>query len=402
MLHVLQAAELLCSSSQWLVDSHTFQTLSQERQDTLYAAEGLFYEPSTYRSLTSQEGKVLAKFALQLYDAGVFVEPDRSTDGFDFLPYSMLTYLADIVPGSLDGLYAQLLTRNLNFQSNSIFREADPETRDHIITLLQTGEPCPYHPTALLSALAWIGDRRVQEQFSQWQYHPEYEQWRQRVTLTPASFAHQAGWELTPDGGRRDLYFHTCYDLPRRTSEEGLRVNLGSLQEEHCGWCGRQLFSCFDCFLSDLPHVSEELFHQRGERLRLPLCLNCFSTQSFRENRVIMDVDFHGKAQWSTSNGARPQHVQVYEPDDIRYIAGLQPQQCFLGPQRRTPYDVNGTHIGGCPNWPQYSDYPICPSCERSMMFVGQWEEVPIYLWEGYLYAFLCLECGLSTIGQQH
>ena len=59
-----------------------------------------------YRSLSPVQGKELALAALHLFENG---ENTR-----DYLVEHILTKVANIVPGSLQGLHAQLLDRNIH------------------------------------------------------------------------------------------------------------------------------------------------------------------------------------------------------------------------------------------------------------------------------------------------
>jgi hypothetical protein len=56
------------------------------------------------------------------------------------------------------------------------------------------------------------------------------------------------------------------------------------------------------------------------------------------------------------------------------------------------------SQLGGLPSWIQNPDFPVCPRCDTMMCFLGQVDsgnEFPG--WEGMLYAFLDLECGIAA-----
>ena len=84
-------------------------------------------------------------------------------------------------------------------------------------------------------------------------------------------------------------------------------------------------------------------------------------------------------------------------------------QQLAFGSLRRTPYETVGTYqcagisqMGGHPEWVQDADYPHCPTCQRTMTFLGQVETLDIDEdAEGIYYAFLCAQCGKATTGYQ-
>jgi hypothetical protein len=372
------------------------------------AAQRIVDDPTMYRALTTQEGQALAYVALDLFDAGlVYTTPH---EGYEWLPYQMLRNLADIVPGSLQGLYDRLLARNLGILgTNSLFREADTTTRDQIIALLKAGQASTYEVSDLLCALAWIGDDTVQRQFQQWDVSPPPAALSSRVYSSGLwAWSRYAGWELTSEGKRRDLYFQGNYDVipATRASVAGLDVpgplTVATMQEGRCGWCGRELMTLFDIDLGD-PRMA--FLGIQGERLRFPMCLNCTFEYSFRADRVFFDVDWSGLAHWSSINGERPDDVHVYPEGSINYVPLFPPPAFVLGAARRTPFDRTGAHLGGCPEWPQADpDYPICPVCRQTMLFIGQHDlnKVNLLGFEGYLYAFLCVQCRKATIGQQH
>jgi hypothetical protein len=386
--------------------------ITSEEEKQFRAAQSVVDDPAIYRTLTVQEGHMLATLALDLFDAGfVFT---NSWEGYQWLPYRMLRNLADIVPGSLQGLHAQFVDRNLGILgTNSLFREADPTTRDQIIAVLESGRASISEAGDLLCALAWIGDETVQHHFQRWDISPPaaVSSWGQGSHLSAWSLF--AGWEFTAEGKQRDLYFSGNYDVLPITRASAARLDIpgpltiATMQEELCGWCGRRLMTLFDIDLRD-PRMA--FLGIQGERLRIPMCLNCTFQYSFREERVFMDVDWSGMAQWSPINGERPDEVQVYSEGNVNYVPCFPPPAFVLGAARRTPFDRIGAHIGGCPEWPQADpDYPVCPVCQRTMLFLGQHDlglheldKIELFGFEGYLYAFVCVQCRKATIGQQH
>ena len=182
--------------------SWLFPSEREGRRAKLQQADHAIEESSNYRTLTTEEGQQIALLALALYDAG-----EES-----FAPQRILTHVAAIVPGSLQGLYPQLLARDLFWTEGMLFREAEPGLRDQLIALVEAGTSDPaFHPGydqhAFLSILAAIGDEVVQATFRKWRDTP------------PPGYPHPeevlpgAGWELTPEGQRRDLYVVPNVDL---------------------------------------------------------------------------------------------------------------------------------------------------------------------------------------------
>lgn len=370
------------------------------------AAINVVEQPPMYRAMTAEQGHDLALVALTLFD--LFTQWQETSpiplhSQYEYLPHIIFINLANGVPGALTGLYAALLQRNLGFVQNSIFREAEPKIRDELITLILSGKRVIYHPVDLFVALAWIGDEVVQSQFQRWREDPpSCSAW---MDLPPEGFTLCAGWELTPDGKRRNLYFQENHDIVPLAQAEAAGLPLpgplvvAALQEERCGWCNRPLMALFDIDLRD-PRMA--FLGLQGERLRIPICLNCSFPHS-QDEHVFMDVNWFGGACWSPLNGERPADLCIYTEDDISYIKPFPPPPFVLGAVRRTPYESAGAHLGGCPDWVQDADYPHCPVCQQTMVFLGQHDldNVDIFGLEGYLYAFLCIICQKSTIVQQ-
>ena len=170
-------------------------------------------------------------------------------------------------------------------------------------------------------------------------------------------------------------------------------MEVGVVQEELCGWCSRPLTVLFDL---DLRDPSFARFGIDGERLRIPLCLNCSFECVYIEKHVYADIDTQGTARWSEINGETPPSLGVWDEGDSEYIPPFPEKQYVLGDARPTPYERWGSHIGGCPGWEQSPEYPICPLCQQTMLFLGQFQPHVAAL-EGLIYAFVCLPCGKST-----
>ena len=376
-------------------------TLSTQERVASWLTVNLAEEPAMYRTMTAEQGHALALVALDLFDL-LAKEPHGQ---FTCVPHEILLLLANGVPGSLARLYPELLQRDLGFGETSFFREADPATRDALIAFLESGQKSAfYRLEELLVALAWIDDEVVRHQFQRWQQDPPV--WAASLYRTPAWFTRRAGWELTPEGKRRDLYFQENYDIVPLAQASGLDLSgplaVAAMQEERCGWCDRPLMTLFDI---DLRDGRMAFFGIEGERLRIPMCLNCSFEYSFGDEHVFMEVDWFGRASWSPLNGAPPVDLHIYEEGDVNYVPPFPPPSFVLGAARRTPYECRGGHLGGSPDWPQQdADYPRCPVCHQTMLFLGQHDlnYIPLLGFEGYLYAFVCIACQKATIVQQH
>jgi len=136
-------------------EKQEYQAEWKQRQE----AEKLCENYMTYLQFTVREGHAVALAALELFDVGV-------ENRFQYLPQIILENLAKAVPGALQGLYTLMITRNLFWGDGILYWEADPDTGDLLLSLLETDQQDGPKHHDLLCALAWIRDERVQEQFN--------------------------------------------------------------------------------------------------------------------------------------------------------------------------------------------------------------------------------------------
>jgi hypothetical protein len=261
--------------------------------------------------------------------------------------------------------------------------------------LIQLLEAPPHDEDALFP-LASIGDEVVQQTF---------QRWRSSTSAWHPDLTREAGWELTPEGGRRDLYHQDCYPLipVDGTALDSIPGPVGVItpHEERCGWCGRQLVTLFDIDLQDprlqfLAPRRSQLPSPEWRRLRIAMCARCtcFGT-------VLTDVDGEGGSHWSRLN-VRPHYIgqedQAFPFPERRLV---------LGPHRRSPYEAmvlewgGRSQLGGSPAWIQSARYPECPKCHRPMAFVGQLDTADLDLGEGVVYACWCADCQMAATDYQ-
>lgn len=362
------------------------------RSEEMESATDVVQSILPYRVLTEQGGNILAHRALHLLTSADAGPP----------AHTMLVRLGNIVPGSFADLYSSFIENKLFLGDGVLFREANGAVRDQLLALLDESSQDASIIANVLSALAWIGDEQVQEQFSQWQH--DQPSWLSHRRGSLERYMHLAGWELTPDGKRRNLCFSQCYELiPReerrdRRDVEPIRVMIP--REDRCGSCGRHLFTLFDYHLRD-PRFA--FLNLGGEQLRIAMC----PTDTSLGERVFTEVDAFGKSEWSHENGEPVEPLD--DLDDWEDLPPLPYDQLVLGDARRTPVETQAAYwqkglsqIGGYPEWVQYPDYPRCPKCQQTMVFIGQLELADIAEnVEGMIYAFLCADCGIAATGYQ-
>ena len=379
-----RASRSSLTDEEWLERQRTWEVdraRTEGDEDALLAA---------FRSLTSEQARTLAQWALQRYDA--------RPESLDW--QGLLGRIANFVDGGLLGIYSELLARDLLWPG-WIYRGADPATRDHLIRRVEERAPHLKALNELLLCLAWIGDETVQAHFRSWREQPPA--WRTVLHVAPETYSYEADWELTPAGERRDLFYAVSYELVPFEEADG----MGQPSPVHapvpepvaggkCGWCEHDLSTLFDLDLRD-PRLA--FLGCSGTKLRIARCDFCSPYAT-----VFTDVDFEGNVRWSASNG--PQPVDFDSGWEEYSLVG---RQLVLGPIRRTPAETVGAYqgahnseLGGHPDWIQDAEYPVCPECQRRMMFIGQVETDDVIRdAEGITYAFLCAECGKAATTYQ-
>ena len=330
-------------------------------------------------SLTIEEAQLLSQHTLTYYTP-------QDEEERDVL--SLLAQINMFVPGALAPLLPTLVAHR-QFYPGHLYLSAGEETCQQILALLHA--PSQERRGHLLLALAWMGTEAVQAQFSAFRLHPPA--WRSELYVPPENYSEQAGWKLTEDGRRRDLYFSTCFELIHTEQADPLQMMVTEQTTTHarCSWCQRPLRRLLDLDLRDprCRWISAE-----GERLCLVVCTRC----SFYET-TYLDITLAGEAHWSPLNGEMP--ALLHQISDDGEMVEL-PEPLGLGMARRTPFEAVGrfllsekgiSQLGGHPEWIHDAFYPPCPACQQAMPCLGQvafedWDDD-----EGVFYLFLCLSC---------
>lgn len=202
----------------------------------------------------------------------------------------------------------------------------------------------------LLCALAWVADDRVVELFAGWRTNPP--QWAADLHIPLHRYSQQAGWELSPDSQRRNLYHETCYPLIR-TDAAAAPGPVAVLTDTN---------------LLELDGTSPLLsFLGCARQIAVPICDRNLIGERMPRGSLI-----------PAAATRSPWHAAI---DTL--------------PTRHS-------QIGGHPAWIQDAEYPTCAECARTMRCIGQiaCEDVDPGR-EGIFYAFLCAECGTATSAYQ-
>jgi hypothetical protein len=344
-----------------------------------------------FRSLTAEQGQRIAE--------DVWRDFDPKEDGY------LLAQLGASVPGALATIQDDMVERRVFYPSFLYLGASDNVAKR--LTELVSAPVIEESYNHLLLCLAWIGSERVVRQFQAWRGNPPA--WQSELYLPPWDYSLDAGWELTAQGTRRDLYFSTAYEMIPRDDEQatssGSELTLHEPHEGRCGWCGRQLVTLLRL---DLRDQRLAIATQDGSLLRIAICPWCSTYTT-----LITNVDLEGASSWSDANEERPAILDKISDDGSEIeMEELIQRPIALGALRRTPYEAVGrfmldepgiSQIGGHPDWIQDMEYPICPTCQQHMICIAQisWEDFEEYA-EGSTYAFVCLEDGkAATVYQQ-
>lgn len=270
------------------------------------------------------------------------------------------------------------------------FCRASRDIRDDLITRVEWDDVNRNH---VLLALAWIGDAAVVDLFGRWRRKPPA--WSKSLYIPPQDYAREAGWELAENGERRDLYFHECTKLVPGRPASPLVFKAITASADDCPWCGQRLTNLFELEPAEFGIFSSA---KTWGRVQVITCETCttFSTVfgAFYEN---------GRGQWHGSN-VRPQYHSKDPENCPRF------PQNSLAPAGKRPalfaadefLPTTFSQLGGHPTWIQDAEYPQCPSCSRTMMFLAQisCDEIDDYS-EGIYYSFICDACRVTATTYQ-
>jgi len=332
-----------------------------------------------YQGLTEAERIRFAEYAEGL------IGTDRNEEAEEIC--LCLTAFCD---ASLDNCLRRFISHK-SFWPSLAFHHSPSDVRDELLTRVEVDENNRNH---ILLALAWIGDSAVIKRFERWRIDPP--SWCDSLYIPLENYSHEAGWELTCDGSRRDLYFLKCHALRRGPSQSPDSFLAISERTDTCPWCSRNLTNLFevDPALCELSLDSEWKFP-----IRVVTCEVCTVFAG-----IIFGVTGNdGQAKWSSKN-VRPEYL----PDDS-YSWGRLPKNTLCLSERRSAtfaadqfLPTAFSQIGGHPTWVQNSAYPNCPECSETMMFLAQvaHEDIEEFS-EGTYYAFLCPMCKTTATAYQ-
>lgn len=332
-----------------------------------------------YQGLSVDQIRHLTAYAEELWDSGGENEAQE-----------IALCLAAFTQANLDNFLRRLINeKEFEFYSCLLFHRAPPDVRD---TLLQQVENYAGSRDGILCALAWIGDEVVVKQFNRWRQEPPT--WCDTLYLPPHDYARQAGWELTKEGRRRNLYFPQCTHLIKQLPERSTAFRAVAEHGENCPHCAMPLINLFEAEPGAVGFSADDWPGQ----IRILTCQCCtvFDT-------VFARVDSHGQPRWFEKNKLSTLALEhsadwTMLPHDILHPGEsrlpLFAAEIFL--------PTTFSQLGGHPAWVQDADYPTCPTCAQTMMFLAQlsYEDIEEY-GEGMLYGFICPTCRTTATSYQ-
>ncbi|MFF2483785.1 DUF1963 domain-containing protein [Paenibacillus sp. NPDC058071] len=336
-------------------------------------------EQELYHQLSEVERERIEAYAISLIDQEDF-------DQAETILLSLVCFTNARIERGLNALF-----HNEQYDPGILYKEAGPSIRDELIHLVKSESDDRNH---LLLALAWIGDEEVVRLFAEWRENPP--QWASRLYIPPENYAHEAGWELDQDGRKRRLFHLECYPFEVHVEGSAGAEAVAALQtdDQTCPWCQGKLTVLFDYHLQ---HPSVRFLKLSGERLRIAACIqcNCYGT-------VFTKVELDGSYSWSHFNTV-PDYLPITEPHEQQTWNKLQLSERKIGTYEGAYWmlEVSTSQIGGHPAWIQDAEYPACPCCSNTMMFIGQIDMGQADNSEGIYYTFLCNDCLIAAVNYQ-
>lgn len=334
-----------------------------------------------YHQLTEAEWDRMETYAITLMNKEDF---DLAED----ILLSLVCYTGAQIERGLNALF-----HNAKYYPGILYKDGSSHIRDKLIRKLNDDEANHHH---LLIALAWIGDEEVVRLFAEWSHTPPF--WASKLAVPPSIYAHEAGWELDDAGHKRLLFYPDSYHF-KVNNIEGDKSDHPSvvalqMDEQACPWCGNKLIVLFDYNLQD-PLI--QFMNLPGRQLRIGACMhcNCYDT-------VFMKVELDGSYSWSEYN-ITPDFLPEAEPDEELQMSALRLSGELMDPYEGAFWmlETSISKIGGAPAWVQDTDYPSCPCCSKTMMFIGQIDMEQVSDGEGIYFTFLCVDCLISAVNYQ-
>lgn len=280
-----------------------------------------------YQQLTADQAQQMADYATERFASGEYK-----------LAQEICLCLAAFTLANLNAYFREWISYDdLDSDSYMPFHRAPTDVRDR---LLERVEDDAENRNCILQCLAWIGDDVVVERFAYWRNNPPL--WRSSLYIAPEEYAHEAGWELTAEGQRRNLYFPHCFHLEMKSTGSCEALRVVDERNDTCPNCALPLTNLFDVDLKATGLSDNGSF-------RVVTCECCTAY-----NTIFGYMDSQGNAHLSAKN-----IPPAWLPDDVSEWRRLPVNSMRQGNLRSPLFaadpflPVSFSQIGGHPTWIQ-------------------------------------------------
>ena len=307
----------------------------------------------------------------------------------------VLARLACSHPGSMNAWHERLIEQEI-YSPEVIYHEANPDCVRKFADLISTAANS-LRRRQLLSCMAWAGNAEVVSLFNIWRQSPPA--WVSELSLPPHEYSYEAGWELTSEGERRNLFTNSAISLVRsaKSSSDDAPVQGGKPIDQRCPWCDQQLIAVLDI---DSTNERVSFLGLRGSRHRLITCRNCdrYGPLFARSNGI-------GDLSWHPSNVRPSLLLNESSASLFERKLKLADNHCHFMESAswfNVPL-IAHSQIGGLPTWINDAEYPNCPECSRKMPFIGQIssEDIHPFYEERIYFCFICTKCNVTATNCQ-
>ncbi len=336
---------------------------------------------SLMAALDEKEFRTLETALVKIFDSGT----EHQCEMAEEIMTDMLAYSSH----NIDQLIVNAIDRQ-GYLPAPLFRGAGDTVKKKLFALMK------HDDNLARKGLAWIGDEEVVNWFAE---RRTKRQKKSQSSSIDHLYPLDAGWELTADNEKRVLFSLHCHAT---TPLHWIPLSNQYKQQDDpklCKLCRSHVVTVKDLKTSNF----EELFSlsRPVPSIDVPFCELCSGLNPMRS--TILDN--------GTTELCEPDRQMENIPDwhsDNEGDGGNITLE--IGPSRN-PFLVadycnseNCSQIGGHPTWVQDSEYPLCQSCGRTMLFLMQIDGNQLYcIYPFMYYFFICDLCpDQLAVSNQH
>lgn len=224
------------------------------------------------------------------------------------------------------------------------------------------------------------------------------------------TLARLAGAQLSDTGRLSELALQECrWLVPVRGEQvpDGPQLMLLTPNEHSCPGCGRGMSVIIDLDLR-APECAELASIARDSdpeptRLRLLGCLACAYYHDPHSLRVTATFDWQGGIALGVNDGI--ELTPVIDSDEelgfVREVRAVLLRDPSLPIAAALGHGESRSHVGCYPRWDQDAEYPVCPSCGMTMVFIASMSMLDFDGGDPTTYCCICVACRLSCVSVQ-